>query len=221
MESTTNDSAPNASIDEEENRAAAKHVSDDDHSTTNNTNPAIHDDDRLFIERLCELDPDKLLDLAKVDASLIEQLEGLSVGLRESLERVKEEKAAEEENTRRQERQRLVDGNACFECGKVKEGISPCLCFQEDGVNGNGIRVCNDCLEQDTIHLCSICLTTLCDADCGMRMCYECSKPCCTSCIDKENISGWKICDSCDEIFCPKCKVEAMFDGCGCAQQKD
>jgi hypothetical protein len=42
-------------------------------------------------------------------------------------------------------RQRLADGNTCFECGKVTvtNKISACLCFEENGVNGHGVRICN------------------------------------------------------------------------------
>jgi len=61
------------------------------------------------------------------------------------LKQVKKEKALEDENAWRQERQRLADGNACFECGKVTvtNEISECLCFEENGVNGHGVRICN------------------------------------------------------------------------------
>jgi hypothetical protein len=209
----SDESAPHV----EENGAAAEQVSNADRSTYTTI---IDDEDRKFIEQLCTLDPVDVVDVAKTDASLIEQLEEFSVGFKVKLEQVKKEKALEDENARRQERQRLADGNACFECGKVTNEISECLCFEENGVNGHGVRICHECLEVDTIHLCSICLMTLCDADCGIRMCYDCSAACCTSCINMKTFPGWKICDTCDEFFCSKCSSDTIFEGCGCANKK-
>ena len=78
MESASNDSAPNASINEEENRAAAKQVSDDDYSTNATT---INGEDRLFIEKLCDLDPTKAFNLAKVVSPLCETFQLVNSGI--------------------------------------------------------------------------------------------------------------------------------------------
>jgi hypothetical protein len=122
----------------------AEHVSNEDRST----NTTIIDNENCkFIQILCKLcvDPVKVVNVAKTDASLIEQLEEISVGFEVKLKQVKKEKALEDENAWCQERQRRADGNACFECGKVTvtNEISACLCFEENGVNGHGVRICN------------------------------------------------------------------------------
>jgi hypothetical protein len=82
-----------ASAHVEENGAAAEQVSNED-SSTNTT--IIDNEDRKFIEILCKLDPVKVVNIAKTDASLIEQLEEFSVGFQVKLEQVKKEKALEE-----------------------------------------------------------------------------------------------------------------------------
>jgi hypothetical protein len=55
----------------------------------------------------------------------------------------------------------------------VTNEISDCLCFEENGVNGHGVRICNECLEVDTIHLCLICLT---DKICMMMTRLACNR---------------------------------------------
>jgi len=69
----SDESAPHV----EENGAAAEHVSKEDCSTNTTI---IDNEDRKFIEILCKLDPVKVVNVAKTDASLIEQLEEISVG---------------------------------------------------------------------------------------------------------------------------------------------
>ena len=75
-----------ASAHVEENGAAAEQMSNEDRSTNATI---IHNEDRKFIEQLCALDPVKVVDIAKTDASLIEQLEEFSVGFQVTLEQVK------------------------------------------------------------------------------------------------------------------------------------
>jgi hypothetical protein len=119
-------------------------VSNEDRSTNTTI---IDNEDCKFIQILCKLcvDTVKVVNVAKTDASLIEQLEEISVGFQVKLKQVKNEKALEDENAWRQERQRLADGNACFECRKVTvtNKISACLCSEENGINGHGDRICN------------------------------------------------------------------------------
>jgi hypothetical protein len=106
-------------------------VSNEDRSTNTTI---IDNEDCKFIQILCKLcvDPVKVVNVAKTDASLIEQLEEISVGFQVKLKQVKNEKALEDEN-------------ACFECRKVTvtNKISACLCFEENGINGHGVRICN------------------------------------------------------------------------------
>lgn len=198
-------------------QAAAKQISDDDHDGEHDCH--LDEEDVIFMERLCQLDPSKLVQCAKGSANLLVQLESLSEGIRTNLERVKEERAKKKEEKRCKDRSLLFDSNTCFECRKPTNLLSPCLCFKQNGVDGHGVQVCKDCLAgKETMHSCCECSVALCETSCNKRVCNTCDAYFCSHCVENhESLSGWDTCGTCTEIYCSECKSEELMEGCGCA----
>lgn len=113
----------------------------------------------------------------------------------------------------------LLESNTCFKCGKRSKVLTPCICFQKDGVEGKGYSVCEDCTTLK-FRTCSACQMFLCFASCTSFSCNDCKELICKECRGKQECR-WETC-SCGKDYCPKIidKKSAVLKRCNDCQEK-
>ena len=181
--------------------------------------------DKDMMDSLFKLDPKQLVDSCKTNDDAMQKLEQFVTDVKKHLEEVKEpradakaaksdQKAKDDEAKRQEERTNMVDSNTCFECKQVADILTPCMCFQQDGVKGHGTTLCEECMSKKNLAACEPCDKYLCDS-CDYQTCSGCKElACCTPCMEKDH-STWNACDSCGDVFCEDCS-EMLEETCRC-----
>jgi hypothetical protein len=178
-----------------------------------------------MIEKLVQMDTDRLAMAGRHDANILSLLTDFSNSLFDSVHtiekaRQEEEKAAaqarqEEEKAAAQasakaieaqigeKKKKWIASNTCFECKKSADIVNPCVCFKEDGISGDGKLACDDCVDKTMAACCADCNTWLCKESCDdSYKCKACEEIYCLPCAEQEETLAR---DSCCNWYCSDC----------------
>jgi len=194
-----------------------------------------------LLRQLVHADTNELTTLAERHA-LLSHLENVSQRLRASIDGARTARSEGEGSprctgagavrTRKEEkRERMVADRVCFQCRKQPQKISvsdvlyPCVGFKGEGVAGEGILLCEECRENQTVlNVCTHCDTFLCERDSCCDPTYKCDgceEVVCLPCVeekDKEYAGGSCECswfcaecfgDNVEKDICGRCKDDS------------
>lgn len=193
------------------------------------------------LQKVLSFDTDDIASTGLHDALMFQKLQDFSSRLQTSLVAVKkirdeQEQAIRDEKTKqlldqqtkiREEktklRMQLVAEKRCFKCNVVHDGkLNQCVEYKHGGgVSGDGVLVCDKCLDEVTTHSCASCNSFFhddrenfcCNCTDDSYTCKSCEEVFCIACAEEDEDKG-RSCGGCGDWYCNGCDDDNIETKC-------